>query len=54
MPRLETDEAFDAESDDTEHTPFPQPALTLFFLSGFLLIQRKVSIFYPENAQLPR
>ena len=24
-----------------------------FFLSGFLPIQRKVSIFYPENVQLP-
>ena len=43
MPRWETDEAFDAESDDTEHTPFPQPALTLFFLSGFLPIQRKAN-----------
>ena len=36
------------------YTPFPQPALTLYFLSGFLPIQRKVSIFYPENVQLPR
>ena len=35
------------------YTPFQQPALTLFFLSGFLSIQRKVSIFYPENVQLP-
>ena len=37
----------------TVYTPFPQPALTLFFLSAFLPIQRKVSIFYPENVQLP-
>ena len=42
------------ENRKTVYSPFPQPALTLFFLSGFLPIQRKVSIFYPENVQLPR
>ena len=31
------------------YAPFPQPALTLFFLSGFLPIQRKVPIFIPKT-----
>ena len=28
------------------YAPFPQPALTLFFLSGFLPIQRKCSFLF--------
>ena len=58
MPKLASNglsvQMYAVENRKTVYTPFPRPALTLFFLSGFLPIQRKVSIFYPENAQLPR
>ena len=36
------------KTEKTVYTPFPQPARTLFFLSGFLPIQRKVFIFTPR------
>ena len=34
------------KTEKTVYTPFPQPALTLFFLSGFLPIQRKCSFLF--------
>ena len=36
------------ENRKTVYTQFPQPTLTLFFLSGFFPIQRKVFIFTPR------
>lgn len=37
------------KTEKTVYTPFPQPARTLFFLSGFLPIQRKCSFFVPRT-----